>query len=99
VGHFNGDHPELDGLWPLSSSDFAGDGVFAARVMAWHFPRIALGLVPADRAGLGTGLYFGGIGEATARLSTLLLQIDPVPTSWGFAMGAIAFVLAIVCLS
>jgi hypothetical protein len=60
---------------------------------------LALGLVPADRAGLGTGLYFGGIGAATAGLSTLLLQIHPVPTSLGFTMGAIAFALVLFCLS
>jgi hypothetical protein len=59
---------------------------------------LALGLVPADRAGLGTGLYFGGIGAATAVLSTLLLQIHPVPTSLGFTMGAIAFALVLFCL-
>jgi Major Facilitator Superfamily len=60
---------------------------------------LTLGLVPADRAGLGTGLYFGGIGAATAGLSTLFLKIDPVPITWGFAIVVIAFVLVMCCLS
>jgi Major Facilitator Superfamily len=87
-------HPSGLGTWGA----IALAGLSFGLVFESQIP-LALGLVPADRAGLGTGLYFGGIGAATAGLSTLLLQINPVPTFWGFAMGAISFVLAIVCMS
>jgi MFS family permease len=52
---------------------------------------LALGMVPPDRAGLGTGLYFGGIGASTALVSGLLQSAAQlsVLTAFLLAMGAL----------
>ncbi|QLE42660.1 SLC45 family MFS transporter [Nostoc sp. C052] len=58
----------------------------------------ALTVVPPTWAGLGTGLYFGGMGAATALIS-LLQQYDEITPIIGFWGGAIAFLIATSCLS
>jgi hypothetical protein len=55
-----------------------------------------LGIVKRDRAGLSTGLYFGGIGAATALLSLLLLpsgNLAPLP-AFLLILGALALTTA-----
>jgi MFS family permease len=59
---------------------------------------LALGLVPPDRAGFGTGLYFGGIGAATAFISILLRQLNPISGFTGLLVGAISFGMVVFCL-
>ncbi|MGA7936789.1 MAG: MFS transporter [Kovacikia sp.] len=57
----------------------------------------ALAMVPPAWAGLGTGLYFGGMGAATALVS-LLEQSGSIAPITGFLGGAIAFLVSIFCL-
>jgi MFS family permease len=55
---------------------------------------LALSMLPSDRAGLATGLYFGGIGAATSIISIIWQNsglIAPI-------IGAIAFTLVALCL-
>lgn len=51
----------------------------------------ALSMVPASRAGLGTGLYFGGIGAATALLSAVFVRSGNLAlmTEFLLAIGAL----------
>lgn len=63
-------------------------------IFASQIPLI-LGMVASDRAGLGTGLYFGGIGAAGAIVSLLLLNLTIITTTTEFICCGIAF--AIVC--
>ncbi|HAX87887.1 MAG TPA: MFS transporter [Cyanobacteria bacterium UBA11370] len=61
----------------------------------------ALSLVPPQRAGLGTGMYFGGVGIAASLFGLLvppssLSVMTPINTAF---WGAIAFVLAGVCIA
>jgi hypothetical protein len=48
-----------------------------------------LGIFPPDRAGLSTGLFFGGIGAATALLSALLQQPLTELAALGWAIAAL----------
>lgn len=58
----------------------------------------ALGMVPAPHAGLGTGLYFGGMGAAGA-LFALLLKLPGGVTPLGAVVwAASAFFVASLCL-
>jgi hypothetical protein len=59
----------------------------------------ALGTVPANRAGLGTGLYFGGIGASTAILSLLLKQWRTLRPSDGFFLSSLSLAVAILCIA
>lgn len=58
----------------------------------------ALGMVPAAHAGLGTGLYFGGMGAATA-LFSVLMRLPGGLTPSAAVVWACAFLIASVCLT
>ncbi|BAY80383.1 major facilitator superfamily MFS_1 (plasmid) [Nostoc linckia NIES-25] len=58
----------------------------------------ALFMVPPAWAGLGTGLYFGGMGAATALIS-LLQQYNEIAPVIGFFGSAIAALIATSCLN
>jgi MFS family permease len=58
----------------------------------------ALSLVPADKAGLGTGLYFSGGGLATCLFASLL-KGDSLPPSLKMVVAALAFLLAGLCIT
>lgn len=57
-------------------------------------------MVPSDCAGLGTGLYFGGLSAASAMVSIILQQgtasISPLVE---FLWSIVAFTIAMVCLA
>ncbi len=54
--------------------------------------------VPSDRAGLGTELYFGGLGAATVVLSLLLLGRNGLMPLSELLWMLAAFVGVMVCL-
>ncbi|AKG20131.1 MFS transporter [Calothrix sp. 336/3] len=54
--------------------------------------------VPASKAGLGTGFYFGGAGGATALL-TLLMKQEFFNSLLGFVCSAIACIVATICIA
>ncbi|HBB33063.1 MAG TPA: hypothetical protein DC064_14990 [Cyanobacteria bacterium UBA9273] len=58
----------------------------------------ALAMVPRTQAGLGTGLYFGGMGAATASASMLMKQPEGMTLTAGVLWSAIAFLVAALCL-
>lgn len=93
----------LMGLNLLVSNTFLAVGLiftFGAALGLLFITQIpfALAMVPPAHAGLGTGLYFGGMGAATAILS-VLNQSSDVTSITGFLGGAIAFLLATSCLA
>lgn len=55
----------------------------------------ALALVPPDRAGLGTGLYFSGGSAAMTLFGSLLQGTSLAAGAW---LGALAFLLAGLCV-
>lgn len=58
----------------------------------------ALSLVPAQRGGLGVGIYFGGFSLAMSVYGFIFMQPDVIPL-WGKGiLGAIAFIFVGVCL-
>lgn len=58
----------------------------------------ALGMVPAMHAGLGTGLYFGGMGAATALVSMLIKLLGGMTPILAVVLAAIAFLVVAPCL-
>ncbi len=58
----------------------------------------ALSMVPPDKAGLGTGIYFSG-GAFAASLFGSLMGSDSAAPSWSALLGAFAFLLAGICIS
>lgn len=58
----------------------------------------ALAMVPAARAGLGTGMYFSGAALALSLWGLLMNFGSPTPFV-GSLLGALAFLLAGVCVS
>ncbi len=82
---------KLSPIWIIGLFIIAGTAfgmVFSSQIS------FALKMVPPGRSGLGTGLYFGGIGAATAILSYLLQQ-------WGNLGGMAGFLLTVgaLCLA
>ncbi|NJM77962.1 MAG: MFS transporter, partial [Acaryochloridaceae cyanobacterium RU_4_10] len=82
---------KLSSMWVVGLVIIAGTAfgmVFSSQIS------FALRMMPPGRAGLGTGLYFGGIGAATAILSYLLQQ-------WGHLGGTAGFGLTVgaLCLA
>jgi hypothetical protein len=63
-------------------------GIAFGLILISQIPFI-LGIFPPDRAGLSTGLFFGGIGAATALLSILLQQPLTEVTALGWAIAAL----------
>ncbi|MBD2564223.1 MULTISPECIES: MFS transporter [Nostoc] len=58
----------------------------------------ALGLVPQRWAGLGIGMYFGGFALAMSLFGVLFPQLQGITPSVGAIAGALAFLLAGVCI-
>jgi MFS family permease len=82
---------KLSSIWVVGLFVMAGTAfgmVFSSQIS------FALRMVPSGRAGLGTGLYFGGIGAATAILSYLLLQWGNLGGTAGFGLTVGALCLA-----
>ncbi|RUT08811.1 hypothetical protein DSM106972_008640 [Dulcicalothrix desertica PCC 7102] len=60
---------------------------------------LILGMVASDRAGLGTGLYFGGIGAAGALISILLQLVNSITPLNQLIWGAVSSLIVILCLA
>ncbi|MFB8788898.1 MAG: MFS transporter [Potamolinea sp.] len=58
----------------------------------------ALSRVPSERAGLGIGLYFGGSAAAAAMFDLVFGSINKTPPMTGAILGAIAFLVAGLCI-
>jgi len=52
-----------------------------------------------DRAGLATGLYFGGMGTASAIVSILRQAATPVTPIVEFFWCGISFAIVLLCLA
>lgn len=59
----------------------------------------ALSLVPPDKAGLGTGIYFSGGALASSLFGVLIARLESIPTSTSGMGSAIAFLAAAVCVA
>lgn len=57
----------------------------------------ALSMVPADKAGLGTGMYFSGGAVATSLYGMVVSQGIMISPTGGAMVGAIGFLVAAVC--
>ncbi|HEY9599725.1 MAG TPA: MFS transporter [Cyanophyceae cyanobacterium] len=93
----------LMGLTLLNLSPILAVGLILAFGIAFGLIFIsqipyALAMVPPTQAGLGTGLYFGGMGAATALTSMLLKQPEGMTLTAGFLWSAIGFLVAALCL-
>ena len=66
-------------------------------VVATSSVPFALSLVPPQKAGLGTGMYFSG-GATALSLLAVLQQIVTFSTGMSLVFGAIAFFAAAVCI-
>ena len=58
----------------------------------------AFSLVPGPRAGLGVGFYFGGFSLGMTFYSVVFVAPKVVPAVTTATVGAIAFLLAGVCV-
>jgi hypothetical protein len=67
-------------------------GVSFGLIFESQIPLI-LGMVPCDRAGLGTGLYFGGMGTASAIVSILQQQATPITPIVDFFWCGMSFAI------
>lgn len=59
----------------------------------------ALSVVPSQRAGLGTGMYFGGYSAAAGLFGVVFAQAGKMTPMAGAIWGAIAFVVAGLCIA
>jgi MFS family permease len=59
---------------------------------------LILGMVASDKAGLATGLYFGGIGLAGALVSILLQPTNAITPTTELIWGTVSFFMVISCL-
>ncbi len=59
----------------------------------------ALSLVPSERAGLGTGLYFGGAALAASLFASSTPLLSALPPLGTALVGAIAFLVAGLCIA
>jgi hypothetical protein len=59
----------------------------------------ALSLVPPLRGGLGVGIYFGGFSLGMSLYSVVFVQPLAVPAVTAAVIGAIAFLVAGVCVA
>ena len=66
-------------------------------VVATSSVPFALSSVPAQRAGLGTGMYFSGGAAALSFLSTVQHNIG-LSSSMSLLFGALAFIVAAFCI-
>lgn len=56
-------------------------------------------LVPAHRAGLGVGMYFGGSALASAILGAISAQTGPPSSAIAASVGSLAFAIAGACVA
>jgi hypothetical protein len=73
-------------------------GVSFGLIFESQIPLI-LGMVPCDRAGLATGLYFGGMGAASALVSILLQGMNTITPIVEFFWCAVSFIIVLLCLA
>jgi hypothetical protein len=59
----------------------------------------ALSLVPPQRSGLGTGMYFGGTAAASSLFGMVFTQPSQITPVTGMLWGAIAFLIAGLCIA
>ncbi|MGF1522783.1 MAG: MFS transporter [Leptolyngbyaceae cyanobacterium] len=59
----------------------------------------ALSMVPAPKAGLGTGIFFSGASAASSLFGAMTSQIQALPASLGAGLGVLALLLAGVCIA
>jgi predicted MFS family arabinose efflux permease len=59
----------------------------------------ALSIVPPQRAGLGTGMYFGGFSAAAGLFGLVFRQPNQMTPMMGAVLGAIAFLIAGLCIA
>jgi len=58
----------------------------------------ALEMVPAHRGGLGIGMYFGGVGLAMSIFGSVFTKPQAITPEFAVVIGAIAFLIAFVCI-
>ena len=58
----------------------------------------ALSMVPAHKAGLGTGIYFSGAAVASSAYGMAISQGITLSAPMGIVLGAIAFLAAAICV-
>ncbi|OLP17477.1 hypothetical protein BST81_16060 [Leptolyngbya sp. 'hensonii'] len=75
-----------------------GFGVALGLLFITQIP-FTLALVPPTEAGWGTGLYFGGMGAATALVSLLLQSASAFPSMSALVGSAIGFSANALCIS
>jgi hypothetical protein len=73
-------------------------GVSFGLIFESQIPLI-LGMVPSDRAGLGTGLYFGGIGAASAIVSIILQGAVTITPIREFFWCGVSFAIVFLCFT
>ncbi len=59
----------------------------------------ALSLVPPQRSGLGTGMYFGGTAAASSLFGMVFTRPSQITPVTGILLGAIAFLVAGLCIA
>ena len=59
----------------------------------------ALSMVPAPKAGLGTGIFFSGGAAASSLFSATISQIEALPPGFGSGLGVLALLLAGICVA
>ncbi|MCT7951305.1 hypothetical protein NG798_16005 [Ancylothrix sp. C2] len=87
-------------LWLIPAAGILGlVGMIAglSLVNVGVFP-FALGLMPASRAGLAIGGYFGGVGAGASLLPVVFGPVDKIPAVGGAMLGVLMFVLAGACV-
>lgn len=94
----------LSGLMLLSRSGAVAFGVAIAIGAAFSLVScttvpFALLMVPAHKAGLGTGLYFSGGAVATSLYGMAVSRGVEVSNGMGATVGAIAFLAAAACVA
>jgi hypothetical protein len=88
---------------------FSPGGVFAAGliliagisfglIFESQIPLI-LGMMPSDRAGLATGLYFGGISAASAIVSMILQGAVAITPIGEFFWCGTSFAIVLLCFA
>lgn len=87
-------------LWLIPAAGILGlVGIIAglSLVNVGVFP-FALGLMPASRAGLAIGGYFGGVMAGASLLPLVFGPVDKIPAFEGVVWGVLMFILAGGCV-
>ncbi|NER81298.1 MAG: SLC45 family MFS transporter [Leptolyngbya sp. SIO1D8] len=59
----------------------------------------ALSMVPTPKAGLGTGIYFGGGAAASSLFGAIVEKVQAMPPSLGTLLGVSALLVAGICIA